>query len=541
MKHADNNNKTHKRKLHPITIIRAVIQLAAFLLMPGLFITVFGAIRGIFTSLIGGTFLWEEQVFNIFLLVVVSLVTFIWGRFFCGFLCSFGAMQDLLWLIGKHIPFRPIISQKADRIMKYLKYAVLAFIMIGVWSFGIFGDAVWSPWTVFGAAATPWFGLPPQTIILSVGAVLLLVIMTGSLLIERFFCKYLCPLGAIFALLSGFRIFGIRRDSGTCSGVCRICTRKCSMSVSLYKMDKVRSGECINCMKCTTVCPQDNIIADTVPAVTGTVAAMMIAGVSFVGSIPINTSVQTTTVVSDQNLSAGRFTDGVYTGSAQGFRSETVVSVNVENGIITSVTVESSGDDREFLAKAKQMIIPAIISAQSVDVDTVSGATFSSKGIINAVRDALGSQLVAETELPKKAQPESSVPETQPATEPSTEESAEDMPQEDTQEASTSNGGFADGIYTGHGSGFRGTTTVEVTVQNGSITDITVTSYQDDDRFFNRAKSSVISEILSEQSIDVDTVSGATFSSNSIKEAVANALELDFSNPNTSMGGRHRH
>ena len=104
---------------------------------------------------------------------------------------------------------------------------------------------------------------------------------------------------------------------------------------------------------------------------------------------------------------------------------------------------------------------------------------------------------------------------------------------------SATNGMYKGGTYTGSGSGFRGTTSVSVTVQNGSITDITVTSYQDDYQFFSIAESGVICEILSSQSIDVSTVSGATFSSNSIIEAVANALGQEFSNPNSSMGGGH--
>jgi len=100
-------------------------------------------------------------------------------------------------------------------------------------------------------------------------------------------------------------------------------------------------------------------------------------------------------------------------------------------------------------------------------------------------------------------------------------------------------GSFTDGIYYGSGSGFRGTTQVAVVVENGCITDITVTSYQDDNQFFNRAQDGVIAAILSQQSVDVSSVSGATFSSNSIKEAVASALGLSYSNPNSSMQSSH--
>ena len=79
-----------------------------------------------------------------------------------------------------------------------------------------------------------------------------------------------------------------------------------------------------------------------------------------------------------------------------------------------------------------------------------------------------------------------------------------------------------------------------MTVENGVISSIEVVSYQDDSQYFNRAKSTVISEILDAQSVDVSTVSGATFSSNGIIEAVANALGVDFTNPNSSMQGGGR-
>ena len=98
-------------------------------------------------------------------------------------------------------------------------------------------------------------------------------------------------------------------------------------------------------------------------------------------------------------------------------------------------------------------------------------------------------------------------------------------------------GSYTDGVYIGSGTGLRGTTQVQVTVEDGMITDITVLSYADDRQYFTRAQSTVIASILKTQGIDVSTVSGATFSSNSIIEAVADALDLDFTNPNASASG----
>lgn len=76
---------------------------------------------------------------------------------------------------------------------------------------------------------------------------------------------------------------------------------------------------------------------------------------------------------------------------------------------------------------------------------------------------------------------------------------------------------------------------ISVKVSDGKITLITVESYKDDEQFFSREKSTIINEIISEQSIDVDTVTGATFSSNGIISAVANALGISYTNPNSTM------
>ena len=533
----ENTNTSGKSKIPPIAIARAAVQLVAFILVPGLFISVFSALGAIWKSILSSTFRFDEQAANILLLAVVFIVTAVWGRFFCGFICSFGAMQDLLWFGGRHLPFRPVFSQKVDRVLKYLKYAVLLFIVIGVWTFGITGDTVWSPWTIFGMYASPWKGVPSQAMFLSVGGLLLLLTIIGSLLIERFFCKYLCPLGALFTLASHFRVFKLKRDSASCSGSCRVCSRKCSMSIPLYQYDKVRSGECIDCMKCTTACARGNINAEPVAAVSGTLAAAAIAGVSFVGTLPI---ISTSSAVSaDPNESAtaaietatqaGKFKNGSYVGYGTGFRGSIEVTVLVSDGAISEIAVNHSSDDSEFFAQAEQKVIPAIIAAQDTNVATVSGATFSSQGIIDAVADALGTQLTAA------AVTETKQPSTAAAAEPTTEVT------EETTQSSQSNGTFTDGVYSGSGTGFRGTTDVSVTVEGGKIADITINSYQDDEQFFSRAQSGVISEILAAQDTNVATVSGATFSSNSIIEAVSNALGKEFTNPNSTMSRGHDH
>lgn len=181
--------------------------------------------------------------------------------------------------------------------------------------------------------------------------------------------------------------------------------------------------------------------------------------------------------------------DGTYEGSANGFSGKIKVSVVIKNQTIRSINILSNSDDEVFFNRAKEGVIAGIIAKQSTDVDTVSGATYSSRGIINAVKDALSSSDGEEQTVVAK-------------------------------------GDFAlnDGYYEGTGNGFTGPVKLFIEIKNKSIIGIYIVKTSDDAGFFNRAKEGVTASILEKQSTDVDTVSGATYSSRGIIDAVKNAL-----------------
>lgn len=366
----------------------------------------------------------------------------------------------------------------------------------------------------------------------TVGFAVLLAIVVGSLFVERFFCRYLCPLGALFAVVSRKRFYKIRRQSDSCTN-CGLCTRACSMGIRIPEKNAVMSGECIQCMQCLSICPRESLSASPAGAIAGTAAAAAIGGTVIVGNL---ISFPVTETISDQQVTEkrekGDYKDGVYTGVGEGFRGTTEVQVTVEDGYIADITILSFRDDREFFHKAQSAVINAILTEQTADVSTVSGATFSSNSIMDAVADALGSNTGSSGQSVDEGNPADSSVETGENREQSG--SDESQPSGDNVSESSDNGqepepvsgrfSVADGTYEGTGNGFRGTTSVSVTVENGAITDITINSYADDDAYFTRAQDTVISEIISTQSLDVQAVSGATFSSNGIMDAVADAL-----------------
>ncbi len=239
-------------------LIRHLIQFAAFILFPGLFIMVFSAVRDLLTAFMDGSFSFNGLFPQIILVFMVFLITMLWGRFFCGFLCSFGMIQELIFFFSKRIILKKVqIPKRFDYIMKFLKYVILVLITAGVWLLALPVDSSWNPWGVFGMLVSGNFSLVSSSIP-TVGFALLLAIAAGSLFVERFFCRYLCPLGALLAVVSGKRLYKIRRQSDSCTN-CGLCTRSCSMGIEIPENDAVVSRECIQCMQCLAICPKDSL------------------------------------------------------------------------------------------------------------------------------------------------------------------------------------------------------------------------------------------------------------------------------------------
>ena len=499
-------NRKNFLKNKKINWIKVVIQILSFALIPGLFEGEFAAVGNIVSCIYKGNISWESVKYSVWMLLATVPATVLVGRFFCGFFCSFGAVQDLLWL-GSH-RLRALFPgkrnlKKADRIFRFAKYAVLFYFIIFIWS-GVTAVKTAGPWQVFGQYVSfgHWPGLKP---LLSVGGVLLLLIFIGSLFVQRFFCRYFCPMGAIYSLISQTSFLKIDKPREEC-GKCHLCTSKCTMGMDLTKKDRIAGGECISCQKCVSWCPKGNahfrsrygvLIGVGVTCATIMVSQLLIAG--NLAKEKTADSVKKTA----ENDAGGNFQNGIYTGTGEGYRGKVTVTVKVADGKITELVLDDYADDKSYMERAKNRIFQEMISRQNTDVDAVSGATYSSNGLIEAVNKALGNE---EGEGKKPEQEES----------------------EDKQSFIEA-GRFqnlTDGIYTGSADAFRGDVEVQVTVEKQKVTDISILSYCDTEEYFFRAAPAVIEQMKAEQSLNVDAVSGATYSSNGVIHAVANALEI---------------
>lgn len=226
-------------------------------------------------------------------------------------------------------------------------------------------------------------------------------------------------------------------------------------------------------------------------------------------TLPVKTAAssgvgQGSTTTPTTEVPEGGYKDGTYRGSGTGFGGTITVQVTVSGGKITAVDILSaSGETGSYFASA-QGVVSKVLSSQSPNVDAVSGATYSSNGIIQAVQNALSQAGNSDSATPA-ATP---TPTPKPAK----------KPKKDTSVS------YKDGVYEGQAEGFDGTVTVKVTIKNGKIKKISNTN-TDTPEFFNKAWKTIKSNVISRQSTsEIDTVSGATFSSNGILGALSQAL-----------------
>lgn len=192
-----------------------------------------------------------------FLLLVGGLI----GRFVCGFLCPFGFFQDLLF----KIPFvKKIGSFKYDKKLRFLKYLILLLFVIILPMFLVDVLGQGSPFfcKLICPVGTLEGGLPLVLLNKAMrGAIgflyvwkniILIALILLSVIIYRPFCKYICPLGAIYSLFNPISIFKYRVDFSKCIN-CKKCSKCCHMQVDPTK--NANSLECIRCGKCKSICP----------------------------------------------------------------------------------------------------------------------------------------------------------------------------------------------------------------------------------------------------------------------------------------------
>ncbi|MCR4740462.1 MAG: 4Fe-4S binding protein [Lachnospiraceae bacterium] len=191
----------------------------------------------------------------IYMLGMLLLSGILFGRFICGFLCPFGLLQELISII----PSPKINKNKATRILSYLKYVMLAVFVLLIPLLTMdpgFCKYICPAGTL--EAGIPFFildeGVRAVTgVLFSWKIIVLLFIIIICLFLYRGFCRFLCPLGAIYSFFNPVSFSGVGINKEKCTD-CGICISKCRMDIS-----RIGDSECIQCMECTEFCPEDAV------------------------------------------------------------------------------------------------------------------------------------------------------------------------------------------------------------------------------------------------------------------------------------------
>ncbi len=216
----------------------------------------FGGVVSVYQFITSGTYVRKIHSAAFILMWIVFVLTVFLGPVFCGWVCPLGSIQEWFGKLGKKIfkrRFNRLIPYKVDRVLRYLRYLMLGWV---VYMTAVTGTLVFSNIDPYFALFNFW------TSEVAIGGVIILaVVLVLSLIVERPFCKYACPYGAVLGVFNLFRIFKIRRQRSTCID-CKACDRTCPMNIPVSTGGAVRHHQCITCLKCTSeqVCPVANTV-----------------------------------------------------------------------------------------------------------------------------------------------------------------------------------------------------------------------------------------------------------------------------------------
>ncbi len=211
----------------------------------------FGGVETLYTFLASGLLVKKVHDASLVLMGIGIFTAVLFGPAFCGWICPLGTVQEFFSGFGKKFfrrKFNHFVPGKLDTVLRYLRYAVLAWV---VYVTATSGTLIFEAYDPYFALFNFWSAEVAPTALAILGATLLL-----SLFVERPWCKYACPYGAFLGIFNLFSLFKIRRAESTCKadGACSIL---CPMNIPVDTLKTVRDHRCISCLECTSeaICP----------------------------------------------------------------------------------------------------------------------------------------------------------------------------------------------------------------------------------------------------------------------------------------------
>jgi polyferredoxin len=211
----------------------------------------FGGVVSIYQFATVGTFVQKIHQSSFILMMIVFMLSIFFGPVFCGWVCPLGTIQEAVSHFGRKYfrrRFNHFVPARLDKGLRYLRYVVLAWVL---YMTAVTGKLIFAEFDPYFALFNFW-----TSEVAIIGLVILVLTLALSFFVERPWCKYACPYGAVLGLTNLFRVFSIRRNSATCKadGACSIL---CPMNIPVDSQTVVRNHQCISCLECTSeaVCP----------------------------------------------------------------------------------------------------------------------------------------------------------------------------------------------------------------------------------------------------------------------------------------------
>lgn len=206
----------------------------------------FGGVETFYQFATLGFFIQKIHNSSLILMFIVIAVSILFGTVFCGYICPLGAYQEWLGKLGKKLfpkKYNKFVPEKLDRALSYLRYAVLVLVLYNT---AMTAKLLFQNVDPFYAL----FNFFSNEVAIS-AYIILGVVTLLSLIIERPWCRYLCPYGALLGLFNKIRVFKIRRNKESCIS-CHKCDKACPMNIKVSEKEAVSDLRCISCHKCTS-------------------------------------------------------------------------------------------------------------------------------------------------------------------------------------------------------------------------------------------------------------------------------------------------
>jgi polyferredoxin len=200
---------------------------------------------------------------GMFLLIAFVAISWAFRKAFCGWLCPVGTVSEYLWRLGRHTFRRNFrLPRTVDIALRSLKYILMGLFLYVVIVMPVDG--------IRDFLARP-YGLIADVKMLNFfrflgasGAMVLAILVIASVFVQNFWCRYLCPYGALMGAVSVVSPLAIRRDAATCID-CGKCARECPSALPVDRLVAIRSAECTGCMACAASCPAEGALFLSTP------------------------------------------------------------------------------------------------------------------------------------------------------------------------------------------------------------------------------------------------------------------------------------